>query len=135
MKYPGAIFKELLNNLKRKPATVLYPAERLTLPKNFRGRPVFDPKGCIGCMMCVRDCPAKAVKIEKIADKTFSCTFYLDRCVYCGQCADSCPKKTITMSQEFELASFSRDSLESIKKGEPPAAPVVPKEPPKEEKQ
>lgn len=111
MKKPGAIYKEITKNLFRKPVTVLYPKERLKIPKNLRGRPVFDPNGCIGCQICVRDCPANAIKIEKIAEKTFSCTFYLDRCIYCGQCADSCPKNTITMTQEYELASLDRPSL------------------------
>lgn len=127
MRRPGAIWREITKNLGRKPATVRYPKQRLPLPANFRGRPVFDPKGCVGCLMCVRDCPARAIKIDKIAEKTFACTFYLDRCIFCGQCADSCPRKTIHMSQEYELASFNRDGLVDEKKGEslPPKAEVT----------
>ncbi|OGS17599.1 MAG: hypothetical protein A2219_01160 [Elusimicrobia bacterium RIFOXYA2_FULL_50_26] len=122
MRRPGAIWRELVKNLRRKPATVLYPAERLEIPENFRGRPVFNPATCIGCMMCVRDCPAKAVKIEKVGEKKFSCTFYLDRCIYCGQCSDSCVKKSITMSHEFELACFDRSTLVDTKKEDAQAA-------------
>ena len=118
MKTPGAIWRELFRNLGRKPATVMYPAVRFDLPSAHRGRPVFEPSTCIGCMMCVRDCPSNAVKIEKFVEKTYQCTFYLDRCVYCGQCAESCPRKSITMSHEYELACFDRKTLEVLKKPE-----------------
>jgi formate hydrogenlyase subunit 6/NADH:ubiquinone oxidoreductase subunit I len=62
-------------------------------------------------MLCVKDCPSDAVKITKIEEKHFSCTFNLGNCIYCGQCADSCAKKVISMSKEFELATFDRSTL------------------------
>jgi len=108
---PGAIWKELLKNFSRKPATVLYPKERLNLPPNFRGRPMYDASKCIGCMLCVKDCPAQAIQIEKVAEKSYQCTFYLGRCIFCGQCADSCNKGAITMSQVYELAAFTQSSM------------------------
>jgi len=119
MKHPGAIWKELLANASHKPATVLYPKERLELPPNFRGRPVFHPEKCIGCMLCTKDCPSRAVEINKIAEKTYSCTFHLGRCIYCGQCADSCNKDAITMSHIYELAAFEQQSMNDTTKGEP----------------
>lgn len=111
MKKPGAIWKDILANLKRKPSTVLYPKERLDIPEMFRGKPMFDSALCIGCQICVRDCPSNAIKIEKIEEKRFGCIFYLDRCIFCGQCSDSCPKKAIKMSKEYELASLNREDL------------------------
>ena len=136
MKKPGyAIWKEIAANIKRKPATVLYPAQRLPIPPNFRGRPTFRPEKCIGCMLCVRDCPSEAVKIEKTAPKTFTCTFYLDRCIFCGQCADSCNKEAIVMTQEYELTSLDRPSLVKVTKGTPPPpAPETPEKPEPEKK-
>ncbi|OGS03526.1 MAG: hypothetical protein A2339_02650 [Elusimicrobia bacterium RIFOXYB12_FULL_50_12] len=116
---PGAIWRELVKNLLRKPVTVLYPAERMAIPYAVRGKPVFEPSTCIGCMMCVRDCPSEAVKIEKLAEKTFACTFYLDRCIYCGQCAESCPRKSITMTHDYELACIDKSVLKEYKKGAP----------------
>ena len=118
---PGAIWREITKNLGRKPATRMYPKERPFLPPNFRGRPVFNPKGgCVGCMLCVKDCPSDAVKITKIEEKHFSCTFNLGNCIYCGQCADSCPKKVISMSKEFELATFDRSTLTNTTDGDSP---------------
>ncbi len=125
MRRPGAIWRKLVKNLGRKPVTVTYPKEPMLLPKNFRGRPVYDPKGCIGCKICERDCPSRAIAITKVAEKTWACTFALDRCVYCGQCADSCPKKTILMSHIYEMATFDRQTLIETTAGVPPP-PVIP---------
>jgi len=123
---PGAIWREITKNLGRKPATRMYPKERPVLPSNFRGRPVFNPKGgCVGCMLCVRDCPSDAVKITKIGEKQFSATFNLDNCIYCGQCADSCAKKVISMSKEFELAAFDRSTLTNTTDSDPPPPKVA----------
>jgi formate hydrogenlyase subunit 6/NADH:ubiquinone oxidoreductase subunit I len=107
--------------------TVTYPKEPMVLPDNFRGRPVYDPKTCIGCKLCERDCPSKVITISKVADKTWACTFRLGQCIYCGQCAFVCPKKSITMSHIYEMATFNRDSLTETTAGEPP--PPLPPSP------
>ena len=36
---------------------------------------------------------------------------YVDRCMFCGQCAESCPRNAITMTDEFELANYSREKM------------------------
>ena len=40
---PAKMLGELLRSLFRRPATVLYPFERLEVPDRFRGRVAFDP--------------------------------------------------------------------------------------------
>ena len=84
-------------------------------------------------MLCVRDCPSDAVKITKIGEKQFSCTFNLDNCIYCGQCADSCAKKIISMSKEFELATFNRSTLANTTDSDPPPPKVDETKPSSEE--
>ncbi len=117
MKYPGKILPEVLKTAMKPPVTVRYPYERTEIPEGFRGKIHFDAKLCIGCKMCMRDCPAKAVEIEKIGeDKVFKATFYLDHCIYCAQCVDSCPKKALASTPEFELAHYQRDKLADIQK-------------------
>jgi len=104
---------EVLRHLFRKPATVKYPFVKLEVPKGFRGSPVFHSAKCIGCMICVKDCPAEAIEIIRVSEteKKFKMILHNDRCIHCAQCEESCPTKTYVMDQEFELAVFDRHKL------------------------
>jgi formate hydrogenlyase subunit 6/NADH:ubiquinone oxidoreductase subunit I len=117
MKFPGQLIPEVLKSIFKPPATVKYPAEKADIPPDFRGKIIFDPKLCIGCKMCMRDCPAKAIHIEKIVagtEKIFKATFFLDQCIYCAQCVDSCPKNALKSSPQFELAKYQRTQLKEV---------------------
>ena len=48
---------------------------------------------CIGCSMCVKDCPANNIRLK---NKT-ACIISND-CVMCGHCAAVCPKGAVTIS-------------------------------------
>jgi formate hydrogenlyase subunit 6/NADH:ubiquinone oxidoreductase subunit I len=111
MARPGKMLPFLLKMLTKKPATVLYPFVKVEMPENFRGRLKFDQEKCIGCKMCVRDCPSKAIEIETVGEKKYKALVYLDRCIYCGQCVDSCPKRALRNTKEYELATFDREKL------------------------
>ncbi len=103
---------EVIANMVKPPATIKYPVEKLETPKGFRGRIIFDSKSCIGCKMCMRDCPAAAIQIEPTGtEKKFICTFLLDRCLFCAQCVDSCPRKALNATSEFELTCFEREQF------------------------
>ena len=104
---------EVIKTIFKHTATVRYPYERTEIPPNFRGRIVFDGKRCIGCKMCMRDCPSKAIEIEKVGEaKVFKANFHLDRCIYCAQCVDSCPKDALSSTPQFELAKYKRAQLQ-----------------------
>ena len=109
----GKVFPFIMSMLFKKPATVSYPATKAEMPDNFRGKLQFDKEKCIGCNICVRNCPARAIEIEKVPDveKKFKALVYLDRCIYCAQCVDSCPKKALQSTKEFELANSDRANL------------------------
>ena len=104
---------ELLRSLFKKPVTVQYPFEKDPVPRDFRGNVVFDAPKCIGCNICVNDCPAEAIEIIRISEteKKFKMILHNDRCIHCAQCVDSCPTKTYHMDGEFELAVLDRHQL------------------------
>ena len=47
---------------------------------------------CIGCGICVEECPASAIVLENEKAKVAE-----DKCTDCGTCADSCPNEIITV--------------------------------------
>lgn len=123
-KKPLRLLPEALRNLKKKAATVKYPHEKAKLYPGFRGRIVFESIKCIGCKMCMRVCPAKAIEIIQVGEETktlpdgkqivtkkFECIMNLDRCIYCAQCVEACPKKALAYTQDFELAQLDRKKL------------------------
>ncbi len=103
----------------RKKVTVQYPEERLEHPPRFRTLVDVDVSKCIACGICQRVCPSDVIKIEvwkvKEGDKETSKprSFILDlgRCMGCGLCAEHCPTAAIRMTQEYELADYSREAL------------------------
>lgn len=108
------MIKQVLQSLFKKPATTLYPFVKTEMPDKFRGKLKYYPKRCIGCMLCMRDCPSDAITIKKIGEKKFQAEINLARCIYCAQCVDSCPKKALETTKEFELAKFNREKLKVI---------------------
>lgn len=122
MKVPGKMLREVLHSAVRKPATVRYPSVKVTMPKGFRGKLRFHLARCIGCRLCMRDCPTNAVTIRKVGDKQFEADIDLGRCIYCGQCVDSCPKNALETTGEFELAQLERRKLQASFRAEPKPA-------------
>ncbi|MFA5118956.1 MAG: 4Fe-4S binding protein [Candidatus Omnitrophota bacterium] len=111
MKKPGKILREALRYLVRKPVTINYPHQKHEMAEGFRGRLHFTAELCIGCKMCMRDCPSGAIVINKIEDKKFEARIDMGKCIYCAQCVDSCPKKALEYTGHFELAQLKRDKL------------------------
>jgi len=120
------MLKEVLRSVGKKPATVRYPHVKVTMPADFRGKLVFDPAKCIGCKMCMRDCPAQAIEIVKVGEKRFEARIDQAKCIACGQCVDSCPKDTLKLTGDFELAQLARGKLRVTIQPEPSSEPKPP---------
>lgn len=123
MRRPGKMIKLVLSQLFRKPATNLYPAEKLDMPEKFRGKLKFDSHKCIGCKLCMRDCPTNAIEIYKTAENKFEAHIDLAKCIYCAQCVDVCPKKALETTTDIELAQLNREKLKIVFHEQPETPP------------
>jgi NADH-quinone oxidoreductase subunit I len=105
-----------LAQLPKKKVTLQYPDERPKWPERFRGIHKFSPELCIVCNQCARVCPTSCISLSgtrgpdrKLYIDTYDINFEI--CILCDLCTEVCPTEAIKMTDEFELASYSRDDL------------------------
>ena len=79
---PGKMLQQALDSIFKRPATILYPFKkrRSEIPDRYRGMIVFHPELCIGCKLCMRDCPSAAITITKVGQMRFRCEIDLAKC-------------------------------------------------------
>ena len=131
----GTMFQDILESFFKKHATTLYPGERIAPPQRYRGVLSYTPSACIGCSLCVKDCPSDAIELIILdrAAKKYVVKYHMDRCIYCGQCVVNCKFKCIGMSnQDWEHAALDKkfmvyygreeDIASYLENGAPPAA-------------
>jgi NAD(P)H-quinone oxidoreductase subunit I len=116
-KYIGQGLSVTFDHMQRRPVTVQYPYEKLVPSERYRGRIHFEYDKCIACEVCVRVCPInlpvvdydfnKATKKKEL--KSYSIDFGV--CIFCGNCVEYCPTNCLSMTEEYELASFDRHDL------------------------
>jgi len=103
-------------------STRQYPEEPLPKTPVTRGQPRLVVKddgaiACVSCGLCEAACPAYAITIDggetdrpiEREPKRFEIDML--RCILCGFCEEACPKDAIFMSDELELADYSRRAL------------------------
>lgn len=111
--------KYTLSNLTKKNVTTSYPDEPINMPDRFRGIQKFYPEKCIVCNQCANICPTDCIQLTgkphpdpnkkgKIID-TYDINFEI--CILCDLCTEVCPTEAIVMTNNFELAEYSRDDL------------------------
>lgn len=108
--------------LFEKKITRQYPEEPLPTTAVTRGQPRLVLKddqtiACVSCGLCEAACPAYAITIdggetERPIEREPQ-RFEIDmlRCILCGFCEEACPKDAIFMSNELELADYTRGAL------------------------
>ena len=79
------------------------------------GRIQIDPILCIGCNLCALACPENLIVVGWERDDatrrkvlTFF-TYDTSRCMFCGLCEDACPTDALELTQDFEMAYFTRE--------------------------
>lgn len=106
--------------------TEQYPSVRAQVAPRFHGAPRLnmDPETheslCIACNLCALACPEDCIDVipmdievmvagkprkKKVLDEFI---FDTSRCMFCALCQEACPTACLELTQEFELATYSR---------------------------
>ncbi len=115
--------RHFLRNLFRrnKMYTIEYPEERRAYSHRFRGHHILTtrPDGsvrCVACFLCAQNCPAECIHIEAaehpdVNIEKYPVVYEIDmlRCIFCGYCVDACPEEAIIMSNNYDMAYFTRE--------------------------
>lgn len=110
----GALLGDVIRSLFKPAATVQYPLEPSVVPERLRGKLIWDYRSCNGCNLCVKDCPANAIKLIIVdrKEKRFVMEYDENRCIYCAQCVESCRVQALRMSNTvWELAALKQDAF------------------------
>jgi NADH-quinone oxidoreductase subunit I len=103
--------------------TEQYPLERPQIAERYRGAPRLNVNAdtnetmCIACDLCAIACPENLIVVgsernEKTRRKELTYfTYDLSRCMFCGLCEDACPVDALELTQDFELASYTREGM------------------------
>jgi len=101
--------------------TEQYPAQRPRVAERYRGAPRLNTHPEMGetlfivCYLCARACPEALIVVGRELNEqtrrkeltTF--TYDTSRCMFCGLCEDACPVDALELTQDFEMASYSRE--------------------------
>ena len=105
------------DHMRRRPVTIQYPYEKLIPSERYRGRIHYEFDKCIACEVCVRVCPINLPVVDWVMNKqtkkkelrNYSIDF--GACIFCGNCVEYCPTNCLSMTEEYELSTFDRHSL------------------------
>ena len=101
--------------------TEQYPKERPAVAERYRGAPRLNvhPESnetlCIACDLCALACPEQLIIVGAVRNpetrrkELTHFTYDLSRCMFCGLCEDACPVDALELTQDFELAYYTRD--------------------------
>jgi len=116
-RYIGEGLSVTFDHMQRRPITVQYPYEKLIPSERYRGRIHFEFDKCISCEVCVRVCPINLPVVDWTFDKEskkkklnhYSIDFGV--CIFCGNCVEYCPTNCLSMTEDYELATYDRHEL------------------------
>lgn len=78
-----------------------------------------DRYNCMGCLLCVKSCPVKALEARLKQPFPFPYPAHEEQCVGCRNCQDVCPTKAIKVRQtepeEFVRGTWTFDVVDDIR--------------------
>ena len=110
--------------------------QRPQIAERFRGAPRLgvnpdtNESLCIACDLCAVACPEHLIVVGSERNpvtrrkELTEFTYDLSRCMFCGLCEDACPTDALELTQDYEMAQYSREGLiwnrETLEKGPEP---------------
>jgi len=85
----------------------------------YKGRHILYQDKCTGCQLCSIACEgiAEAIAMVKV-DKQYKHNkkgimpqIDYGKCVFCGLCVDACPFYALFMTDDYELAAYTKEHL------------------------
>lgn len=125
-KHKFGLIAVLVEALFKAPGTKRGSARGVKLPKGSRGAIVIQAGQCSGCGLCVRDCPANALILEKESAQKYRLIYYPARCAYCGQCEESCRNNAISHSLDLPETTAKTGEIIQILKDHDETHPKKP---------
>ena len=59
---------------------------------------LIDESKCVGCGECVRSCPKKTIRLERLGNKKRAVITH-DACILCWCCQELCPYKAVKIKK------------------------------------
>ena len=101
------MFNLLRSRTRQGTRTLAFPEGEPSLPDRLRGLPVIDGATCpAGCRTCADLCPTDAIQVDSRGPH-----LDLGRCLFCTDCMQACPAHAIRFSDDYRLATRTRDAL------------------------
>jgi ferredoxin len=66
------------------------------IEKETKNMPWVNEDMCVGCGVCIDDCPVGAITLEKNQKAVIN----EDECIRCGRCHDVCPREAVRHDSE-----------------------------------
>ncbi|MCX9013057.1 MAG: 4Fe-4S dicluster domain-containing protein [Candidatus Methanoperedens sp.] len=103
----------LKRRLRTGTVTTGYPSVPESAPPGFRGKPQLLSDKCTYCGECVSACPPGVISLKE-GNSEKELTLSYCGCIFCGRCEEVCSYGAVKLTQEYELASKTKDDLQTI---------------------